>query len=374
MASTSGTSSSGHGDGSKKDGSGNSQNSQDSSKKEQYVCEQCGRLWASKKRLSRHIRESHAKPFHCSLCPARFGRPSLLSNHMKVHAKKDKNPDDHSKKCKPGQKAKSSSSKNSTSSSTATNNNNNNSSSITRSFDCNECSSSFSEYQELVDHFHNSHGAHQGPSTSNGSRRSREPSSPQDFHCTTCDRIFTTLRGLRTHEYFKHRPRIIDTDLPSDQDSDSSSTYGDEISRERDYLCLFDSLAREYTLEPESLAEEVDLGSFFSEHRSRLIKYLMRRLRKQGSIKFYMSLSAQYNRLEASGTITSTISHHTSKCITLLAGDDEQDVEDRLLLAIHQICTASDAFSAEGSGWALHKIIHLKVYSAQFRPLRGGCR
>lgn len=52
-------------------------------------CDQCGRVFSTKKILRRHIRETHveeaALQFRCSECGKRFSRNSNLVRHMLVH-------------------------------------------------------------------------------------------------------------------------------------------------------------------------------------------------------------------------------------------------------------------------------------------------
>jgi len=64
------------------------QNPAKKQKKEEHICNECGKLWESKSKLKRHeLTHSKLRPFKCKSCPARFRTEKDASRHEReVHA------------------------------------------------------------------------------------------------------------------------------------------------------------------------------------------------------------------------------------------------------------------------------------------------
>ena len=85
-------------------------------------------------------------------------------------------------------------------------------------------------------------------------------------------------------------------------------------------------------------------------------------------VKWYLSIAAQYSRVTSDGDIVTTdIGFHSTAVITL----DVASVEEQLAEVYRHLHNQSQEFTTQGSGWSLDHVIHMRLSTVAYQPLRG---
>ena len=85
-------------------------------------------------------------------------------------------------------------------------------------------------------------------------------------------------------------------------------------------------------------------------------------------IKWYMALTAEYSKLNVDGDQITTEQVFTS---ATAAAVNDDDIVNQLATAMQEINRHSQEFQAEGSGWALERVVSLTVHTVAYQPLMG---
>ena len=108
--------------------------------------------------------------------------------------------------------------------------------------------------------------------------------------------------------------------------------------------------------------------TFFSNIRQ-VIRHLHERCEKIKRVKWYLNLQVELIR-ETNDEETDTCQpYFESKTNTLLSKDDITDHE--VNEAYQKQFQSFDEYIARGSGWTLKRILHMEVYTIQYRPIGG---
>ena len=89
--------------------------------------------------------------------------------------------------------------------------------------------------------------------------------------------------------------------------------------------------------------------------------------RHQG-IKWYMELTAEYSKMNLDGDRITT--EQIFRSDTTIAVNDN-DIINTLTTAMQEIYRRSQEFQAEGSGWALERVMSLTIHTVHYQPLMG---
>ena len=96
------------------------------------------------------------------------------------------------------------------------------------------------------------------------------------------------------------------------------------------------------------------------------IDLLQHEMARHQGIKWYMALTVEYSRLNRDGDQITT--EQVFRSDTAIAVNPD-DITATLATAMQNIYRHSQEFQAEGSGWALERVISLTVHTVMYRPL-----
>ena len=66
-----------------------------------------------------------------------------------------------------------------------------------------------------------------------------------------------------------------------------------------------------------------------------------------------------------------TFGFFTSKCIIRLPGEDRDMLNASIDQGYLKMFSACQEFQKEGSGWAVDEVLHLKLLTGKYKPLKG---
>ena len=105
-----------------------------------------------------------------------------------------------------------------------------------------------------------------------------------------------------------------------------------------------------------------------SELEFRVTDMLQHEMERHQGIKWYMALTAEYSRLNLDGEQITTEQVFRSDTDAVL---NDHDITNTLASAMQEIYRRSQEFQAEGSGWALERVILLTLHTVAYQPLMG---
>ena len=95
---------------------------------------------------------------------------------------------------------------------------------------------------------------------------------------------------------------------------------------------------------------------------------LQQEMERHQGIKWYMALTAEYSKLNLEGEQITTEQVFRSSTVAVVNNDD---VITSLAAAMREIHVQSEEFQAQGSGWALERVLSLTVHTVAYQPLMG---
>ena len=95
---------------------------------------------------------------------------------------------------------------------------------------------------------------------------------------------------------------------------------------------------------------------------------LQHEIAQHQGIKWYMALTAEYSRLNLNGDQITTEQVFRSDTVIAV---NQDDIIDTLATAMQEIYRRSQEFQAEGSGWALERVISVTVHTVYYQPIAG---
>ena len=113
-----------------------------------------------------------------------------------------------------------------------------------------------------------------------------------------------------------------------------------------------------------------DLRAALAEVEQNLIESLSSVRHKLNAIKYYITCTAEYEKLDIEGeTTTIEMMFHTD-ALPLM---NDELINEHLPANFHQLNKNAEEFEAEGSGWNLKRILNIKVHMGAYTPLVGSC-
>jgi len=100
-----------------------------------------------------------------------------------------------------------------------------------------------------------------------------------------------------------------------------------------------------------------------------VIRHLHERCEKIKQVKWYLNLQVELIRETKDEETDTCQPYFKSKTYTLLSKDDITDHE--VNEAYQKQFQSFDEYIARGSGWTLKRILHMEVYTMQYRPIGG---
>ena len=123
--------------------------------------------------------------------------------------------------------------------------------------------------------------------------------------------------------------------------------------------------ARRVTFYP---VNQLDILQSMNELEFRVTDMLQHEMERHQGIKWYMALTAEYSRLNLDGEQITTEQVFRSDTDAVL---NDHDITNTLASAMQEIYRRSQEFQAEGSGWALERVILLTLHTVAYQPLMG---
>ena len=113
---------------------------------------------------------------------------------------------------------------------------------------------------------------------------------------------------------------------------------------------------------------QLDILQSMNELEFRVTDLLEHERDRHLGIKWYMALTAEYSKLNVDGDQITTEQVFTS---ATAAAVNDDDIVNQLATAMQEINRHSQEFQAEGSGWALERVVSLTVHTVAYQPLMG---
>ena len=105
-----------------------------------------------------------------------------------------------------------------------------------------------------------------------------------------------------------------------------------------------------------------------NELESEVTDLLKQEMERHQGIKWHMELTAEYYKMNQDGERITT--EQIFRSDTTIAVNDN-DITNTLTTAMQEIYRRSQEFQAEGSGWALERVMSLTVHTVYYQPLMG---
>jgi hypothetical protein len=111
-----------------------------------------------------------------------------------------------------------------------------------------------------------------------------------------------------------------------------------------------------------------DLLMCLEENREAIEWRIIEGLGRKSGLKWYIIVSVKLTRTTQEGGVEEIVAHFASKCATEIG---TEDVITHLDEGFGKIQTSFEEFTSRGSGWALHCITKIELYTAEYEPLHG---
>ena len=113
---------------------------------------------------------------------------------------------------------------------------------------------------------------------------------------------------------------------------------------------------------------QLDILQSMNELELQVTNMLQHEMERHRGIKWYMALTAEFSKTNAAGELIT--SEQVFRSVTMFVVNDD-DILNQLAAAMREIYQHSQEFQAEGSGWALERVISLAVHTVAYQPLMG---
>ena len=177
------------------------------------------------------------------------------------------------------------------------------------------------------------------------------------YECNICSASFENVQELKDH-FLAHQEK-------NNEDEEKSPDVEVPLMEK-----ALDNALRVITFYPEGVQKH-DFLQFFSDRKQDVAEYLENKTKGTNAVKWHMNCGIKFVKYDKDGNKQDTIGFFTSRCVIKFPGEDRDMLNASIDQSYLKMFAACQEFQKEGSGWAVDEVLHLKLLIGKYKPLKG---
>ena len=221
-----------------------------------------------------------------------------------------------------------------------------------KTYNCDVCGTSFKRKDVLTKH-KKTHKNGKWKESSDPPPPAKKQRIAEHYECNICCASFENVQELKD-DFSTHQ----------EENNENEEEYPDEHPLMEKVL---GNALRVITFLTEAVQKN-DFLQLFSDRKEDVAEYLENEI---NAVKWNMNCAIRFVKYDKDGNKQDTIGVFTSRFVIKFPGEDIDMLNASIDWSYLRIFTDCQEFQKEGSGWAVDEVLHLKLLTAKYKPLKG---